>query len=171
MGVRVLFYHWVGKAGMGSPKMYFAVNSLQVRDVSCKRFNNYVEAPGFDWLKHLMLIDSSYTQVARDDLYPPRVPHSYSKPEVVRVLTNTFKRSRDSSLPKRLNEIYDHNDIVNLFDKSDKLLFNSALRLHHRLHHSLPDDQRHTHTISLRPREHDFSLPQLKYINFHRAQS
>ena len=57
-----------------------------------------------------------------------------------------------------------HEDIaVDLLDNYDRTLFKSSLCLSHSLNHLFPDKRHHTHLMSLRPREHDFSLPQLKY--------
>ena len=60
---------------------------------------------------------------------------------------------------KRWSIICNDVNIIDLFDKSDKLLFKSALCFNHCLHHLLLD-KRH-HTISLRPHGCDFLLPRL----------
>ena len=64
---------------------------------------------------------------------------------------------------KRWKLICHQYNVVDLLDKCDRTLFISSLCLSHILNHLSPDKRHHTHLMSLRPRGHDFPLPQLKY--------
>ena len=64
---------------------------------------------------------------------------------------------------KRWNLICHEYNVVDLLDKCDRTLFKSSVCINHSLNHLFPDKRRLTQLLSLRPRGHDFSLPQLKY--------
>ena len=64
---------------------------------------------------------------------------------------------------KRWQLIRHEYNVVDLLDKCNRTLFKSSLCLSHSLNHLFPDKRHHTYLMSLRPRGHDFSLPQLKY--------
>ena len=66
---------------------------------------------------------------------------------------------------KRWNIVASNYDIDVLLDNCDRTLFRSSLCITHCLHHLLPDKSDHTHTMTLRPRGHNYSLPRFKFLN------
>ena len=56
---------------------------------------------------------------------------------------------------KRCNVFCNDVNIVDMFDKSDKLIFKTCLCPNHCLHHLLPSKRHHAQTMSVRPRGYD----------------
>ena len=59
---------------------------------------------------------------------------------------------------KRWQIVTDKYNVSQLFDKYDMALFKSSLNVNHCLRHLYPDKQHHVHSITLRPRGHNFTL-------------
>ena len=53
-------------------------------------------------------------------------------------------------------------DVSQLFDNCDMALFKSSLNVNHCLRHLYPDKRHHLHSMTLRPRGHNFTLPKLR---------
>ena len=60
---------------------------------------------------------------------------------------------------KRWQIVTDNYDISQLFDKGDMVLFKSSLNVNHCLRHLYPDKRHHVHSMTLRPCDHNFTLP------------
>ena len=58
---------------------------------------------------------------------------------------------------KRWQIVTDKYDVSRLFYKCDMALFKSSLNVNHCLRHLCPDKRHHVHSMTLRPRGHNFS--------------
>ena len=57
---------------------------------------------------------------------------------------------------KQWQIVTDKHDVSQLFDKCDMALFKSSLNINHCLRHLYPDKRHHVHSMTLRPRGHNF---------------
>ena len=76
---------------------------------------------------------------------------------------NTVELQLQQGLEQIVNLPTHNKNSLDQFITNRSDLFKSSLCLSHSLNHLFPDKRRHTQLMSLRPRGHDFSLPQLKY--------
>ena len=63
---------------------------------------------------------------------------------------------------KQWQIVTDKYDVAQLFDKGEMALFKSSLNANHCLRHLYPDKRHHLHSMTLRPRGHNFTLPKCR---------
>ena len=66
---------------------------------------------------------------------------------------------------RRWQIVSDNYDVSQLFVNCDIALFKSSLNVNHCLRHLYPDNRRHVHSMTLRPRGHNFTLPKCRLQN------